>query len=157
QIGAAIGREFSYELLAAVARRTDDQLRAALDQLVDAGLISHRGTPPHATFMFKHALVQDAAYSTFLNRQRQVLHARIADVLLSPSGEKISTAPEIIAHHLQSAGRSAEAIVYWRQAGEQAAHRAANHEAIGHFRRALSLLEAQLETAERWRVELAIL
>jgi predicted ATPase len=156
QIGAAIGRQFSHHLISAIASMPQQTLDDALDRLVNAELIFRRGTPPDADYTFKHALVQDVAYSTLLRRQRQVLHARIADVHLSASGEKISATPEIIAYHLQSAGRSAEAIVYWRQAGEQATHRAANREAIGHFRRALLLLEAQPETPDRWHTEVAI-
>jgi class 3 adenylate cyclase/tetratricopeptide (TPR) repeat protein len=157
QIGAALGREFSYELLAAVARRSDVQLTKALDQLAAAGLIIRRGTPPRASFMFKHALVQDAAYGALLRSQRHELHSRIADVLRATTGEAPTAPSEIIAHHLQSAGRSREAVDYWREAGERAAHRAANREAIGHFRRALSLLEAQPETSNRMRAEVAIL
>jgi predicted ATPase len=156
QIGAAIGREFSFELLARTSQRTRSDLGAALDRLVEAGLIFQRGTRPEATYLFKHALVQDAAYSTLLRRPRQELHARIADALLSAS-DPASVAPEIVARHMQSAERHAEAIVYWRKAGEQAVRRAGNHEAVGHFRRALSLLEAQPEGSERGRTELAVL
>ena len=156
QIGAAIGREFSYELLAAVARGTEAEFHDALGRLVEAGLVFQRGALPQATFQFKHALVQEAAFGTLLRGPRQVLHARIADALISKSGES-TAAPEIVAHHLQSAGRSADAIAYWRAAGEQAARRAANREAIDHLRRALSLLHTQPETSERWRAELAVL
>jgi predicted ATPase len=157
QIGAAIGREFSYRLLTAVTQQNETNLQAALGRLVEAGLVFQRGGLPHATFLFKHALVLDAAYGTLLRGRRQFLHSRIADVLLSATGEEPADAPEIIAHHLQNAGRLAEAMVYWHNAGEQAVHRAANREAIEHLRRTLSLLEAQPETAERWRVELAVL
>jgi predicted ATPase len=113
--------------------------------------------PPQANFLFKHTLVQDAAYGTLLRGPRRLLHDRIADALLSTTGEKSAAEPEIIAHHLQSAGRSAEAIGYWREAGEQAVRRAANREAIGHLRRALLLIDTQPETTERWRAELAVL
>ena len=129
------------------------ELELALDRLIQAGLLFRQGTPPQATFLFKHALVQDAAYSTLLRGARRTLHARIADALLAAS----DIAPEIVAMHMQSAERSAEAITYWRKAGEQSARRANDREAVSHFRRALSLLEAQPETNERWRTELAIL
>jgi predicted ATPase len=157
QIGAAIGREFSFDLLAAAAARDEIELQGAITKLVEAGLVFQRGMPPEASFLFSHLLVQDAAYGTLLRGPRQLLHARIADALLPTTGERPATAPEIIAHHLQSAGRSIEAIVYWREAGEQAVRRAANREAIGHLRRALLLLETQPETTERYRGELAIL
>jgi class 3 adenylate cyclase/predicted ATPase len=156
QIAAAIGREFTYELLAAAAGRNEAELQDALRRLVDAGLVFRRGVPPQAIFLFKHALVQDTAYGTLLRGPRQRLHARIADALISKAGESPAP-PEIVAHHLQSAGRPADAVVYWREAGEQAVRRAANREAIGHLRRALSLVETQPSTTERWRAELAVL
>jgi class 3 adenylate cyclase len=157
QIGAAIGREFPYELLRAVSRLPEDELQSSLARLVASELVFQRGTPPDANYTFKHALVQDAAYGTLLRGPRQLLHARIADTLLSATEEKPTAAPEITAHHLQNAGRSGEAIVYWREAGEHAVRRAANREAVAHFRRAMSLIEAQPEAAERWRAELAVL
>ena len=156
QVGAAIGREFSYQLLAATSQRSPSHLQQALTRLVETGLIFQRGTPPEATFLFKHALVQDAAYSTLLRGARRDLHARIANALLAVSHTE-SVVPEIIALHMQSAERSAEAIVYWRKAGEQSIRRANNREAVAHFHRALSLLEEQPQTTERWRTELAIL
>jgi class 3 adenylate cyclase/tetratricopeptide (TPR) repeat protein len=156
QVGAAIGREFSYQLLAATSQRSPSHLQQALTRLVETGLIFQHGTPPEATFLFKHALVQDAAYSTLLRGARRDLHARIANALLAVSHTE-SVVPEIIALHMQSAERAAEAIVYWRKAGEQSIRRANNREAVTHFRRALSLLEEQSQTSERWRTELAIL
>ena len=157
QIGAAIGPEFSFALLAAVASRNVSEVQNALSGLVWSGLVHERGVPPETTLSFKHALVQDAAYATLLREPRRQLHGRVADALLSVPGTTPGAAPEIIAHHLQSADRPDEALGYWRQAGEQAVRRAANREAIAHFRRALSLIEAQPETAERWRAELTIL
>ena len=156
QIGAAIGREFSYELLAAASQRSPSQLKKALARLIEARLVFQRGAIPEATFLFKHALLQDAAYSTLLRGGRRTLHARIADALLSAS-DVVDIAPEIVALHMQNAGRSAEAITYWRKAGEKSARRANDPEAVSHFRRALSLLEALPETHERRRTELAIL
>jgi DNA-binding winged helix-turn-helix (wHTH) protein/predicted ATPase len=157
QVGAAIGREFTFELLAAAAARAEVELAEAMAMLVEAGLVFQRGTPPQASFLFKHALVQDVAYGALLHGQLQQLHGRIADAILSASSDGPAAAPEIIAHHLQRAGRSVEAITYWREAGEQAVRRAANREAIAHFRRALSLIETQPEAPERWRAELAVL
>jgi len=156
QVGAAIGREFSYEFLAATSQRSPAHLTESLARLVEAGLIFQRGTPPQATFLFKHALVQDASYSTLLRGPRRNLHARIADALLAVSHAE-SVAPEIVALHMQSAERPTEAIVYWQKAGERSVRRANNREAVAHFRRALSLLEAQPQTSERWRTEIAIL
>ncbi len=157
QIGATIGREFSFQLLATTAERNPLELQRATASLVEAGLIFQRGLPREASFLFKHALVQDVAYSMLLRGPRQLLHARIADALIVSAGEKSAAAPEIIAHHLQNAGRPTEAVHFWREAGEQAARHAANREAVEHLRRALSAIQAQPETGERWRAELAIL
>jgi len=157
QIGAAIGRQFSFELLAASAAQNQPKLEAAIAALVEASLVFQRGAPQQASFLFKHALVQDAAYGTLLRAQRQLLHARIADALVAARREDAAAAPEIIAHHLERAGRSQEAVSYWRQAGERAVRRAAKREAIEHFRRALEMLETRPESAERLRIELAVL
>jgi len=156
QSGAAIGREFSYELLAAATEKSPSYLQDALTRLVEKGLIFQSGALPLATFLFKHALVQDAAYSTLLRGARRELHARIANALLAMNADD-GVAPEMIALHLQNAELAAEAIVYWRKAGEQCVRRANNREAAAHFRRALSLLAARSPTNERWRAELAIL
>ena len=99
QIGSAIGRQFSFEMLAAAAGQNVTRLRAGIGGLVEAGLVFQRGIPPQAMFLFKHALVQEAAYSSLLRTVRQGLHARIADVLLSTGGEQAAVAPEVIAHH----------------------------------------------------------
>ena len=157
QIGAAIGREFSFELLAASAAQNRPKLQAAIAALVEASLVFQRGAPQQTSFLFKHALVQDAAYGTLLAPQRQLLHARIADDLVAAEGEDAAAAPEIIAHDLERAGRSQEAVSYWRQAGERAVRRAAKREAIEHFRHALGLLKTRPESAERLRIELAVL
>ena len=140
QIGAAIGREFSYELLAAVARRTGEQLREALDQLTAAGLVFTRGAALHASFMFKHALVQDAAYNTMLRSQRQQLHARIGKVLEDQFPEIVDNQPEILAHHFTQAGLVDQAIEFWRRAGARSIARSTHSEAAGHFESALDLL-----------------
>src|SRR5207253_2954652 len=104
QVGAAIGREFSYELLAAAAQRTEAELRDGLGRLVDAGLMFQRGVPPEATLLFKHALVQDTAYGMLLRGPRQALHARIAQALETDSPELLETQPELLAQHCAEAG-----------------------------------------------------
>jgi class 3 adenylate cyclase/tetratricopeptide (TPR) repeat protein len=140
QIGAAIGREFSHEFLVAVARRSEAQLTDALDQLTAAGLVLRRGSPPHASYVFKHALVQDAAYSTLLRGPRQELHARIAHVLAQRFPEISESQPEILAHHYANAGLTEQAVEYWNKAGEHASRASANAEAAVHFRQALALV-----------------
>ena len=104
QIGAAIGREFSYALMAAVARKAEADLASALDRLTAAGLLFRQGAPPHATYLFKHALVQDAAYGTLLREPRRALHARIAETLESEFAEIAENQPELLARHCTEAG-----------------------------------------------------
>lgn len=133
QVGAVLGREFSYELLAAVARRNAVELDGALDQLVASGLAFCRGTPPLATYLFKHALVQDAAYGTLLRGKRQELHRRVATVLEEQWTEITEAQPELLAHHLHEAGDWAAALDRWQQAGDSAMARAATREAVSHF------------------------
>jgi class 3 adenylate cyclase/tetratricopeptide (TPR) repeat protein len=152
QIGAAIGREFPYELVAAVAGRSDNELRNALDQLTEAGLVFRRGMPPHASYLFKHALVQDAAYSTLLRNSRQELHARIGKVLEERFPEIVETQPETLAHHFAAAAMNIEAIRYWQHAGECALRRSAHLEAVNHLKKALQsikLLEPSRDRAEK--------
>jgi len=141
QMGAAIGREFSYDRLAAIARRTEAELRGALGRLVDAGLFIQRGAPPQATFVFKHALVQDAAYSTLLRSQRQELHACISKVLEGEFLDTVDTQPEILAHHFTQAGLVESAIEFWHRAGVRNVRRSAHSEAVTHFACALELLD----------------
>ncbi len=156
QIGATIGREFSYRLLAAVARLSPTFLRDALDQLVAAELIYHHGEPPDSTFIFKHALVQDAAYQSLLRSKRQQFHGRIADVLREQFPETVETQPELMGHHLAQAGRTKPAIDYLRKAGQRAIQRSANAEAIRHLQGALELLQLLPETPERTRMALEL-
>ena len=104
QIGAAIGREFSHALLAAVVRKPEAELASALDRLIDAGLLFRQGVPPHATYLFKHALVQDAAYGTLLREPRRALHARIAETLESQFSDIAENQPELLARHCTEAG-----------------------------------------------------
>jgi class 3 adenylate cyclase/tetratricopeptide (TPR) repeat protein len=156
QFGAAIGREFTYDLLVAASQRPPDYLEDALARLVEKGLIFQSASLPQSTFLFKHALVQDAAYSTLLRTSRRDIHARIANAMQAKATTD-GAAPEIVALHLQQADRPAEAIAYWQKAGEQSARRANNREAVAHFRRALSLLERHPQTIDGLRIELAIL
>jgi class 3 adenylate cyclase len=139
-IGAAIGREFSHELIAAVTSLTQTDLHAALERLIASGLVSRRGTPPAAAYMFKHALVQDAAYASLLKSRRQLLHASIAKVFVERFPATAERLPEVVAHHLTEAARPAEAIDYWRKAGQLASARSAAREAVAFFERALRLL-----------------
>jgi class 3 adenylate cyclase/predicted ATPase len=139
QIGAVIGREFSHELLAAVAVQSEQDLQTALDRLADSGLIQRRGAPPQATYTFKHALVQDTAYATLLRSRRIELHARIADLLEKRFPETTETQPELLARHFSEAGLTDPAITYWLRAGERAAKRSTNFEAVAHFRRGLEM------------------
>ena len=140
QIGAAIGREFSYELLAAIARRGDGELRSALDQLTEAGLVFRRGAAPRDSFIFKHALVQDAAYSTLLRAQRQELHARIAKALEEQFPDAAENQPEVLARHYTEASLLSDAVEKWEAAAQRALTRGAQHEAVGHFREAVTLI-----------------
>src|SRR5215471_4098420 len=157
QIGAAIGREFSYELLAAVANRPDAELRDALEQLVSSGLILGRGSPQRATFIFKHTLVQEAAYSTLLRRRRQELHARIATALeerFAIDQQQEASAGEhaaLLAHHWLRAEDGEKALRYVLRAAEQAGKIYACPEAINHYWQALSLLEQTPQAAGQTR------
>ena len=155
QIGAAIGREFSHELLAIVAQGSGASSTAELRRLSDAGLMFCRGTPPEAMYTFKHALVQDAAYSTLLRRDRQQLHQSIAEVVEQHFPERSAREPELLAFHFAAAGQTARAIDYWLQAGERDIGRSANLEAIRHLNRGLDALRTLPESAERDRRELA--
>jgi class 3 adenylate cyclase/predicted ATPase/DNA polymerase III delta prime subunit len=157
QVGAAIGREFSCELLAAVAApRSQTEVWHALDRLVEAGLLFQHGTPPDSSYIFKHALVQDAAYSTLLRKQHRQLHRSIAQ-RLEHDPAVVQGQPELLAYHCSEAGLRHSAIAYWTAAGEHAVRRAANTEAVRHFRRALALLDAEPDTPERATAELKIL
>ncbi|HWD57815.1 MAG TPA: AAA family ATPase [Stellaceae bacterium] len=154
QTGAAIGREFSYELAVAVAPRGEPETRAALDQLVAAGLVFQRGTPPAAEYQFKHALVQDTAYGTLLRAPRQALHARIAAEIERRLPERVEREPEILAHHLTEAGELDGAATRWLEAGSRAAGRSANIEAVAHLTRGIAALSGLSETPERDRREM---
>src|ERR1700736_332259 len=137
QIGAAIGREFSNALLAAVARKPEAALGSALDRLVQAGLLFRRGVPPQASYLFKHALVQDAAYGTLLREPRRALHARIAETFESQFAETAESQPEILARHCTEAGLIEKAAGLWGKGGQQSQARSALAEAAAQFTRAL--------------------
>jgi predicted ATPase len=154
QIGAMIGREFSQELLAAVAGLPEAALTQGLDELVNAGLAFRRGTPPEATYTFKHALVQDAAYVSLLRGTRQKLHARIAQVLEERWSDVVETQPELLAHHFTQAGLTERAAEYWQRAGERTFRRSAVAEAIGHLTRSIEFVRTLPESRARAEREL---
>ena len=137
QIGAAIGREFSHPLLAAVAGKPEAELQSALDRLIEAGLLFRQGVPPHATYLFKHALVQDAAYGTLLREPRRALHARIAETLESQFAEIAESQPELLARHCTEAGLIEKAAGLWGKAGQRSLARSALIEAATQLTRAL--------------------
>jgi class 3 adenylate cyclase/tetratricopeptide (TPR) repeat protein len=151
QVGAVIGREFSYELLAAAAQRPEKDLRDGLRGLVHAGLVFQRGAPPEATFSFKHALVRDAAHGTLLRGSRQQLHARIAEALEAQSPELMDSQPELFAQHYAEAGLVEKSVTFWGKAGQRSATRSAMAEAAAQFQKGLDQLALLSETPERQR------
>ena len=142
QVGSVIGREFGYDLIEQVAQRMAPDLRFGLDRLTEARLLFCRGIAPQSTYLFKHALVQDAAYGTLLRVRRQELHARAAAVLEQHFADLVERQPELLAHHLTEAGNLEHAVDQWLRAGQFAAARLANLEAIRHFERGLAILRA---------------
>jgi predicted ATPase len=156
QIGAAIGREFSYELIAAVTPMPQAQLDDGLVRLSESGLAFRRGTPPDATYSFKHALVQDAAYDSLLKSRRQELHGRIARVIEARFPNTKTTEPEVLAHHLTAAGLAEAAIPLWQAAGELALKRMALTEAIAHLSRGLELVSTLPPSSQRDASELGL-
>jgi class 3 adenylate cyclase/tetratricopeptide (TPR) repeat protein len=155
QIGACIGREFDHQLLAAVVSLPEAELRVALDRLVAAELVFRRGVAPAITYMFKHAMVRDAAYESLLRKRRQDLHARIASAIELRFPQIIEAQPELVARHFGEAGLAEKAIEYWLQAGRFAAARSANVEAIAHLREGLASI-ADLPNPSRSRWELSL-
>lgn len=156
QIAAALGRQFSHELISAVAEMSPARLESALEQLMRAELVFRRGTPPDATYTFKHALVQDAAYSTLLRTRRQQLHGRIASTLERQFPEIAAAQPELMAQHCASAGMVEKAIAHWDQAGRSAVQRSTMAEAAAHFGKALKLLVSLPKSPERGSDELSL-
>jgi predicted ATPase len=137
QVGAAIGREFSHVLLAAVAGKSERELETALRRLIEAGLLFRQGVPPQASYLFKHALIQDAAYGTLLREPRRALHARIAETLEDEFADIAETQPELLARHCAEAGLTEKAAALWGRAGQRSLERSALVEAIEQLRRAL--------------------
>jgi predicted ATPase len=156
QIGSAIGREFSYALLAAVVDQPEAELGAALDRLVAAGLLFRQGVPPHAIYLFKHALVRDAAYGTLLRDGRRALHARVADILERRFAEIAERQPEVLAQHYAEAGLVEKAARLWGKAGQQSLERSALVEAIEQMSRALALIAALPPTSALRREQLGL-
>ena len=154
QLGAIIGRTFAYEVLQAVVPLDEATLQQGLRQLVEAELVYQRGLPPQATYMFKHALIQDAAYQSLLRSTRQQYHQRIAQVLAAQFPDMVDAQPELLAQHYTEAGQSARAITYWQRAGERALQRSANLEAISHLTKGLEVLRTLPDSPERLQHEL---
>lgn len=156
QIGACIGREFSHELLAAAVSMPEAELAAALERLLSAELVFRRGLPPDATYIFKHALVRDAAYESLLKRRRQELHGRIAASIEGLFPQLVEGQPELVAHHFSEAGLAEKAIPYWLRAGRLEANRSANMEAIAHLRTGLDCVQTLPPGETRSRFELSL-
>ncbi|HZI77478.1 MAG TPA: hypothetical protein VFD73_26235, partial [Gemmatimonadales bacterium] len=154
QLAAVLGREFTYDLVQRIAPQDQNTLQAGLGQLVAAELLYQRGRPPRARYVFKHALIQDAAYASLLKSVRQQIHQRTAQVLEAQCPEIVATQPELLAHHLTEAGRLTEAVGYWQRAGERAVARSAHLEAISHLTTGVAVLQTLPETAERIQQEL---
>jgi tetratricopeptide (TPR) repeat protein len=154
QIGAAIGREFSYALLRTVSRLSEHELQAALGRLVASELVFQRGTPPDAVYTFKHALVQDAAHGSLLRNSRQQLHAQIADALETHFPELMESQPELLAQHYAEAGLVEKSVAYWGQAGRRSAARSAMAEAAAQLQKGLDQLALSSDAPKRQRQEL---
>jgi class 3 adenylate cyclase/predicted ATPase len=154
QLGAVLGREFAYEMLKALAAVEESTLQERLGQLVSAELLYQRGRPPNARYIFKHALIQDAAYASLLKRTRQQYHQQTAQMLEAEFPETVEAEPELVAHHYTEAGLNGQAVGYWLQAGKRAAQRSANAEAINHLNRGIEVLMKLPDTVERARKEL---
>ena len=156
QIGAAIGREFSHALLAAVARKAEPDLAASLDRLIQSGLLFRQGEPPHANYLFKHALIQDAAYGTLLREPRRALHARIAEALKSQFAEIAESQPELLARHYTEAGLIDKAAAFWGKAGQRSLERSALVEGAEQLKRALEQIVTLPATLARRSEEIKL-
>jgi class 3 adenylate cyclase/predicted ATPase len=156
QLGSTLGREFPYELIQAVSPVDEASLQQALGKLVEAEVLYQRGLPPQTRYVFKHALIQDAAYQSLLKSRRQQYHQQIAQVLEERFSETKENQPELLAHHYTEAGLVGQAISYWQKAGQRAIQRSANIEAIGHLTKGLELLKALPDTPERTQQELML-
>ncbi len=156
QLGAVIGRQFSYALLQAVSQVDETTLQREMARLIDAELVYQRGELPQATYIFKHTLIQEVAYQSLLKSTRQQVHQRIAQVLSEAFPNVVKAQPELLAHHATEAGLTEQAVTYWQQAGQHALRRSANVEAAAHFRRGLSLLNTLPDTPDRRQHELTL-
>src|SRR5262249_20203666 len=157
QLAATLGREFSYEMLAAVAGVDEPTLQAELAELVQAEILYPKGRPPRCTYIFKHALLEDALYNALVKGKRQQFHRRIAEVLEAKFPQTTQTRPELLAHHFTKAGGAERAHRYWLKAGLRSRERSANVEAIGHLTTSLALLGQLAESPERDAQELQFL
>jgi tetratricopeptide (TPR) repeat protein len=153
QIGAAIGREFSHALLAAMVSEPESELASALDRLIHAGLLFRQGVSPHATYLFKHALLRDAAYGCLLRSQRQALHARIGSIIEEQFPDIVERQPATLAQHWTEAGSIERAIAYWTKAGQTSVARCAIEEAVVQLRKGLALLPSLAQGLQRSRQE----
>jgi class 3 adenylate cyclase/predicted ATPase len=156
QLAATIGRTFPYALLRAVLPLDEPTLQRELGRLIDAELIHQRGMASQATYTFKHALIQEAAYQTLLRSTRQQYHQRVARAMVGQFPVETEARPEFVAHHFTEAGLAAEAIGYWLRAGQRAGLRSAHAEAISHFTKGLEIVATVPDTADRTRAELAL-
>jgi class 3 adenylate cyclase/predicted ATPase len=156
QLGATIGRDFAYDLLQAVAPWDEATMQYSLRQLVEAEILYQRGVLPHATYRFKHALIQDAAYQSLLRSTRQQYHQRIAQALEERFADTVASHPELLAHHYTEAGLITQAIVYWQRAGQLAQVNSAYVEALNYLRIGLGLLQTLPDTPERMQRELSL-
>lgn len=156
QLGAVFGRTFSYLMLQTLYGMEEDSLQEGLSQLVESELLYQRGRPPQATYIFKHALIQDTAYASLLRRRRQQVHQQIAQLIETQFSETVETQPELLAHHYTEAGQAEVAMRYWQRAGERAMQRSAYAEAIANFTQGLTLIPSLPETPERTQHELTL-
>jgi tetratricopeptide (TPR) repeat protein len=156
QLSAAIGREFSYKLLAAACELPEAELQAELDKLVRAELLFQKGRLPDASYIFKHALIQDSAYQSVLKKKPQQFHHRIATVLERQFPDVAATQPELLAKHFTEAASTENAIEYWSKAGQRSQQQSANNEAISHYRRGLELVATLPESPQRDGLELSM-
>jgi hypothetical protein len=156
RVAAAIGREFSYELLAAVADVSEHELTTALDRLADSGLVFREGTPPNATYLFKHALVRDAAYSTLLRETRKQVHARIGANLEEIFPNVVEAQPHLLAYHFAEGALPEKAVDYWLKAAKQSVNRATVTEALSHLNKGLALLSTMADNTWRRSQELSL-
>jgi predicted ATPase len=155
-LAATLGREFTYELLKSVSSLAEKLLLRELSQLVEAEFLYQQGTPPEATFIFKHALIQDAAYQSLLKSSRQQFHARIGDAMEERFPHIVETQPELLAYHFTEALQAKKAIKYWEKAGRRSLERSAYLEAVVHLRKGIEVLKALPSTAERTHQELGL-